>query len=162
MEEIQRVITETMPSQDKKVYSLNMDMENLYNGFLHIRNSVLFAGICILLIALIGLTAYVRDEVNRRRSEITIRMIHGAGIGNVERLFLGDLLKTALPAILTGSMVAYLLSRQMLELFATKIDLTAGLFGGCMLAVLGCILALAAGLIRKAAQTNPTINLRTE
>ena len=60
-------------------------------------------------------------------------MIHGAGIGNVERLFLGDLLKTALPAILTGGMVAYLLSRQMLELFATKIDLTAGLFGGCML-----------------------------
>lgn len=162
MEEIQRVITETMPSQDKKVYSLNMDMENLYNGVLHIRNSVLFAGICILLIALIGLTAYVRDEVNRRRSEIAIRMIHGAGIGNVERLFLGDLLKTALPAILTGGMVAYLLSRQMLELFATKIDLTAGLFGGCMLAVLGCILALAAGLIRKAAQTNPTINLRTE
>jgi hypothetical protein len=31
-----------------------------------------------------------------------------------------------------------------------------------MLAVLGCILAQAAGLIRKAAQTNPTINLRTE
>lgn len=162
VEEIQRIVTQTMPSQEKKVYSLNMEMTNLYQGVEHIRNSIFFAGVCILIIALIGLIAYIKDEVNRRRSEIAIRIIHGASIGNTEKLFLGDLLKTALPAALIGVLAAWLVSNKILELFTSKIDLTILLFGTCMLSVLLVIFSLAAWLIYQTSQANPTENLQTE
>ena len=57
MKEVQQVIDRTVASQQLKVYSLSLEMGNLYNGVLHVRNSVLFAGLCILLIARTGLVA---------------------------------------------------------------------------------------------------------
>ena len=69
-------------------------MTNQYNMLLHVRNSILFVGLCILAIALIGLIAYIRDEVNRRRSEIAIRIIHGAQVKDVQLIFLKDITHT--------------------------------------------------------------------
>lgn len=54
MKEVQEIVAQTMPSQNPPVYSLAMEMGNLYNPVLHVRNSVFFAGVCILVIALIG------------------------------------------------------------------------------------------------------------
>lgn len=162
IQEVQDVVTRTMPSQDKQVYSLDWEMGNLYNMVLHVRNSIFFAGICILIIALIGLIAYLRDEVNRRRAEIAIRTIHGAKITDIQRLFLKDLLKVAAPAVLAGSLIAYFLSVRLLELFAAKIPLTVSLFAACLLGVLLLVAVIAARMIQKAARSNPTDNLRTE
>lgn len=41
MKEVQQVIDRTVASQQLKVYSLSLEMGNLYNGVLHVRNSVL-------------------------------------------------------------------------------------------------------------------------
>lgn len=162
IQEVQDVITRTMPSQDKQVYSLNWEMGNQYNMMLHVRNSIFFAGICILIIALIGLIAYLRDEVNRRRAEIAIRTIHGAKLTDVQRLFLKDVLKVALPAVLAGGLATYFISIRLLELFATKIQLSVPLFAACLLSVLLLVTVIAAYMIQKAARSNPTDNLRTE
>ena len=137
-------------------------MGRQYDSVKLIRNSVLFAGLCILFIALIGLVAYIRDEVSRRRSEIAIRIIHGATAGDVQRLFQRDLLRIAVPATLLGALVAWNVSGRLLEMFAVKIELTVFLFGGCMLAVLAVVAGLSVFLVRNAARANPTENLRTE
>ena len=137
-------------------------MGNLYNGVLHVRNSVLFAGLCILIIALTGLVAYVRDEVSRRRAEIAIRIIHGASMADVQKIFLLDLLKIALPAVVIGALCAWKVGEQLLQLFAVKIDLTWYLFAGCMLLVCVIVWLVAFGLVWKAARANPMENLRTE
>lgn len=160
--EVQDVVNRTMPSQDKQVYSLNMEMQNLYTMLLHVRNSVLFTGLCILFIALIGLTAYLRDEVNRRRAELAIRIIHGASIKSIQQLFLRSLLRTALPAILIGTLIAVILSQKLLELFAVKIELTWYLFTSCILLVLLVIVSFSVLLIHNKARMNPTKNLQTE
>lgn len=159
---VQDIVSRTMPSQEKHVYSLDLEMTNQYNMLLHVRNSILFVGLCILVIALIGLIAYIRDEVNRRRSEIAIRIIHGAQVKDVQLIFLKDILKIAIPAVLTGSIFAIVISTRLLELFATKISLTWYLFGGCVLAVLIIIFAISCSMILKAAHSNPISNLRTE
>ncbi len=162
IKEIQDIVSRTMPSQEKQVYSLDLEMANQYNMLLHVRNSILFVGLCILVIALIGLIAYIRDEVNRRRSEIAIRIIHGAQVKDVQFLFLKDILKIAIPAVLIGTAFALFASNRLLELFAFKINLTGYIFGGCILVVLIIMLILSTSMIWKAARSNPINNLRTE
>ena len=162
IKEIQDIVSRTMPSQEKHVYSLDLEMANQYNMLLHVRNSILFVGLCILVIALIGLIAYIRDEVNRRRSEIAIRIIHGAQVKDVQFLFLKDILKIAIPAVLLGTAFALFASNRLLELFAFKINLTGYIFGGCILVVLIIMLILSTSMIWKAARSNPINNLRTE
>lgn len=162
IKEIQDIVSRTMPSQEKQVYSLDLEMANQYNMLLHVRNSILFVGLCILVIALIGLIAYIRDEVNRRRSEIAIRIIHGAQVKDVQLIFLKDILKIAIPAVLIGTAFALFASNCLLELFAFKINLTGYIFGGCILVVLIILLILSTSMIWKAARSNPINNLRTE
>lgn len=162
IKEIQDIVSRTMPSQEKQVYSLDLEMANQYNMLLHVRNSILFVGLCILVIALIGLIAYIRDEVNRRRSEIAIRIIHGAQVKDVQFLFLKDILKIAIPAVLIGTAFALFASNRLLELFAFKINLTGYIFGGCILVVLIIMLIFSTSMIWKAARSNPINNLRTE
>lgn len=162
IKEVQDIVSRTMPSQEKHVYSLDVEMANQYNMLLHVRNSILFVGLCILVIALIGLIAYIRDEVNRRRSEIAIRIIHGAQVKDVQFLFLKDILKIAIPAVLIGTAFALFASNRLLELFAFKINLTGYIFGGCILVVLIIMLILSTSMIWKAARSNPINNLRTE
>lgn len=162
MQEAQAVVDRTMASQDKIVTSLGLEMNSLYVQLLHVRNSVLFAGLCVLIIALIGLMAYIRDEVTRRRSEIAIRIIHGASVADVQRLFLTDLLKIALPAVVVGAMLAWKVGENILQLFAVKIELSWWIFTGCTLIVLLIVVMLAALLVLKAARVNPTENLKTE
>lgn len=162
IKEIQDIVSRTMPSQEKQVYSLDLEMANQYNMLLHVRNSILFIGLCILVIALIGLIAYIRDEVNRRRSEIAIRIIHGAQVKDVQLIFLKDILKIAIPAVLIGTAFALFASNRLLELFAFKINLTGYIFGGCILVVLIIMLILSTSMIWKAARSNPINNLRTE
>lgn len=162
IKEIQDIVSRTMPSQEKQVYSLDLEMANQYNMLLHVRNSILFVGLCILVIALIGLIAYIRDEVNRRRSEIAIRIIHGAQVKDVQLIFLKDILKIAIPAVLIGTAFALFASNRLLELFAFKINLTGYIFGGCILVELIILLILSTSMIWKAARSNPINNLRTE
>jgi len=162
IKEVQDIVSRTMPSQEKHVYSLDLEMANQYNMLLHVRNSILFVGLCILVIALIGLIAYIRDEVNRRRSEIAIRIIHGAQVKDVQFLFLKDILKIAIPAVLIGTAFALFASNRLLELFAFKINLTGYIFGGCILVVLIIMLIFSTSMIWKAARSNPINNLRTE
>ncbi|WP_418586893.1 FtsX-like permease family protein [Phocaeicola sp.] len=162
IKEVQDIVSRTMPSQEKHVYSLDLEMANQYNMLLHVRNSILFVGLCILVIALIGLIAYIRDEVNRRRSEIAIRIIHGAQVKDVQLIFLKDILKIAIPAVLIGTAFALFASNRLLELFAFKINLTGYIFGGCILVVLIIMLILSTSMIWKAARSNPINNLRTE
>lgn len=152
IKEIQDIVSRTMPSQEKQVYSLDLEMANQYNMLLHVRNSILFVGLCILVIALIGLIAYIRDEVNRRRSEIAIRIIHGAQVKDVQLIFLKDILKIAIPAVLIGTAFALFASNRLLELFAFKINLTGYIFGGCILVVLIIMLILSTSMIWKAAR----------
>ena len=120
--QVQKVVDRTLTSQEKILTSLDSQMSSLYDSLLRVRNSVFFAGLCVLVIALVGLFAYIRDEVLRRRSEIAIRIIHGAKVSDVERLLLSDLLKVAVPSVLLGGLVAWRISESLLELFAVKID----------------------------------------
>ena len=160
--QVQQIVNETMTSEQVTVMPMRMLVGNNYEGFKHVRNAVLLAGLSIFIIALIGLIAYLMDEVNRRRSEIAIRKIVGATVADVQRIFQRDLAIIAIPAMLIGLLVAWLVARQVLQLFEVKIALTVWLFGGCTIAILCLVLLVSAYLVWQASRANPTENLRTE
>lgn len=162
IQQLQDIVNRTITQKQTTVFSLDMEIGNNYQQLQHIKNSVLFAGICILLIALTGLIAYIRDEVNRRRSEIAIRSIMGATLKDLQRIFQYHLLFIAVPAILLGALLAWKVSHSILQMFAVKIALSVLLFGSCVLLILLLIIFVACLLIWKSSRANPIENLRIE
>ncbi len=65
-----------------------------------------------LLIALIGLIGYLAGEIGRRQKEIVIRKVNGARTADVLRLFITDILRVALPAVLIGVVLSNQLKGQ--------------------------------------------------
>lgn len=159
---VQDIINNTMTTNPPTVYTMNMLIGNQYEQLRNIRNSVLFAGLCIMLISLAGLIAYVRDEVARRRYEIAVRTILGATMGNVQALFQKHLLLVAVPGAIVGSLIAWRVGDKLLEMFAVKVPLTWWLFTLTALAVLAIIMAVSLLLVRRTAHANPAENLRSE
>lgn len=78
-----------LPDKDIVVIPYKAEMAYLYNDSRLMRNTVMIGGIITLLIALIGLIGYVRDETNRRSKEIAIRKVNGARQRKLSRSFRG-------------------------------------------------------------------------
>lgn len=103
-------------------------MAYLYNDSRLMRNTVMIGGIITLLIALIGLIGYVRDETNRRSKEIAIRKVNGATAAQVIALLSREIGYLALPATLLGAGFAYLAGKSWLEQYPEKITLSPWMF----------------------------------
>lgn len=159
---VQDIVNNTMPTNPPTVYMMSLQVGNQYQQLRNIRNSVLFAGLCILLISLGGLVAYVRDEVARRRCEIAVRSILGADMGNIQLLFQRHLLWVAVPGVVVGCLAAWRVGDMMLEMFAVKVQLTWWLFALCVLALLAVVLLVSVLLVHTTAHANPAKNLRSE
>jgi len=134
----------------------------LYTDAHHFRTTVMIGGIVALLIALIGLIGYLAGEIGRRQKEIAIRKVNGARTADVLRLFVTDILRVALPAVLIGVAGAWYVSRLWLEQFSEKAVLTPLLFIGCAFLVLTVILSVVCICCHRVATSNPVDYLKTE
>ena len=162
MKQVQQVVDEVLTEVPQTAYLMSVELGQRYDDLKRVRGSLLFAGSLVLLIALIGLLAYLRDEVNRRRRELAIRTIFGASASTLLKLFLRRLLYILLPSLLLGLLLSYIVSERILQLFATRISLSVWLLGGMALAV-GLLACLFSGyLVLKAIRLNPRENLTAE
>lgn len=160
IQKISEVLEKSMPGKDIVVTPYKSSMINLYKDARLFRNSVLIGGIVTLLIALIGLLGYTNDEINRRSAEIAIRKINGATIQNIQRLFLKDILRIALPSIVLGGGIAAYAATEWMKEFSEKMEFSPLLFFGCGLAVLLIILSVVSINSFKASVQNPIKWLR--
>ena len=160
IQKISEVLEKSMPGKDIVVTPYKSSMINLYKDARLFRNSVLIGGIVTLLIALIGLLGYTNDEINRRSAEIAIRKINGATIQNIQRLFLKDILRIALPSIVLGGGIAAYAATEWMKEFSEKTEFSPLLFFGCGLAVLLIILSVVSINSFKASVQNPIKWLR--
>lgn len=134
----------------------------LYTDAHRFRTTVMIGGIVALLIALIGLTGYLAGEIGRRQKEIAIRKVNGAKTTDVLHLFIRDILRVALPAVLIGAVGAWYIARLWLEQFSEKTTLTPLLFVGCALLVLAIILGVVCIGCYRIATSNPVNFLKNE
>lgn len=157
---IDNILKSVNPDSDTHVRLYSTEVVDLYKDTLKVKNSVMIAGLIVLLITLIGLLGYTEDEINRRRSEIAVRKINGATIAEILHLFINKVLKLALPAVVVGVVGAYFVAGTMLELYTIKIALSWWIFALCGLMVLMLISAVVVLKTCGAANANPVKNLK--
>lgn len=162
IEAINRIIKQAAPEKDLSLKLYSDEYESLYADSKNFRNTVTYAGFVVLLITIIGLIGYSRDEINRRRSEVAIRKIHGATLNTILKLFIQNILKMAIPAIAAGAVMSYYVSEIWLGLYAKKIALHWWIFAICALITLLIVVGVVLFATYRAANRNPVDNLKSE
>ena len=160
--ELRNKVQSMYPNNAVTVLDYESEFKAQYASQLNFRNGILVAGIVTMIIALFGLVGYTSDEVNRRRKEIAIRKVNGAKVKDILRIFLKNIMKIALPCIIVGDIVAWLIARQWLMSFSEKITITPLLFI-CVTILLLVIIALSVIInCYKVANSNPVKYLKDE
>ena len=113
-------------------------------------------------IAVMGLFALVTLTVARRRKEIGIRRVLGAGAGNIVRLLSGDYLQLIALAALIAFPLSWWFMNDWLQDFAYRIPLSWWVFGLAGVTALGIALLTVSFQALRAARSNPVNSLRTE
>ncbi|MDL2238819.1 ABC transporter permease [Bacteroidales bacterium OttesenSCG-928-K03] len=159
MENVAAVFRAFAPDEHVVIKSYEEEFKKGFSMMLTFRRGVLICSIITLLIALIGLIGYLNDETNRRRSEIAIRKINGATIKDIQGLFITNILKTIIPAVIIGIIAAIFAANSFMKNFAEKAHLSFILYVLCAVCIVAIILAVVSINSYKASVRNPMENL---
>lgn len=125
----------------------------------------LVLGVCALLaisVACLGLYGMASFSVERRRKEIGIRKVMGAGVWDILRLLLMQFSRPVLAANLIAWPVGWWLARDWLNGFVLRIPLSPLWFLGASAVALVIAWATVAGQAYRVARSSPTLALRCE
>ncbi|MBQ7495685.1 MAG: ABC transporter permease [Bacteroidaceae bacterium] len=159
---VQQLCNRLYPDAELNVKLYSNEMADQYQETQHTRDLVMIGCIAALLITLIGLIGYVRDEVQRRSRELAIRKVVGATVGEVQLLFGRSIALIALPSIVVGMALGWYLSTLLMQQFAYKVALTWNVFAADALFVLLVIAAVVFIQTRRVACDNPVEYLKKE
>lgn len=162
LKKTEEMLAQLMPDKEMYVYSYPAEMAALYVDTLNFRNAVLAGGLITLAILIIGLVGYIADEVNRRRKEIAIRKINGAVMGDIQHIFLKDLAKILMPAIVLSVPLAWKVAEGWQQQFSEKVPLSWYFFAGGILLVIAVIFGVAGYNVHRIANDNPANSLKVE
>jgi putative ABC transport system permease protein len=135
---------------------------NEYASYARIANAMTALCSFAVLIAIIGLAAMIQVVVTRRRREIAVRKVLGAGTSLMVLMLLRGFALLVLAGSLAAWPVALIAMRNYLDRFASPIELDARLFVGCLLAMLLLATLTVGAQALHAARSRPTEALRHE
>jgi putative ABC transport system permease protein len=158
--QLNEIISQTIKTDNFTINNYSESILKRYNEARIFRNTILAGGVITTIIMLLGLIAYITNEIGRRSSEIAIRKINGALERDIVKLFIIDIYKLAIPSIIIGATVAYYLSNQILQNFTKKIDLDFSLLALCSIIVLTIITISTYLSCLKISKQNPSDNIK--
>ncbi|MBQ9646031.1 MAG: ABC transporter permease [Prevotella sp.] len=162
LQQVQQVCDRLYPDADLNVKLYAHELADSYRETQHTRDLIMIGCLASLLITLIGLIGYVRDEVQRRSRELAIRKVMGATVGEVQGLFIRSIALIAIPSIILGVALGWYLSTLLMEQFAEKIQLVWYVFAASGLFALIVIVAVVYMQTYRVATSNPVNYLKTE
>ena len=161
IEKVKEVIEECLPERKNiEVTPYTELVRDEYTYTFQMRRAFTMGALFAMVIALIGLIGFVRDEANRRSKEVAIRKVNGAMTGEIIRMFVADVLKLAVIAALIGVAIAYFLADKWLELFAMRIGLSPLYFIIGAVTVLLIVTAVVVISSNRVARMNPVKSLK--
>ena len=142
--------------------SMKTMMADNYNSVRVFRNATIVATFVILFITLMGLIGYTNDETQRRSKEIAIRKVNGAEASGILELLAKDVLVTALPAVLLGTLASWYVGELWMSQFATTMGSTIPYY--IMTALVTLLMIVGVVLVKtwKIANENPVISIKSE
>ncbi len=159
---VQQLCDRLYPDAELNVKLYSNEMADQYQETQRTRDLVMIGCLASLLITLIGLIGYVRDEVQRRSRELAIRKVVGATEEEVQLLFARSIAVIALPSIALGIVLGWYLSTLLMQQFAYKVPLLWYVFAADALAVILIIASVVFIQTRRVANDNPVEYLKKE
>ena len=147
---------------DIDIISYEEQMRAAYADSKKMRNTMALGAVFSLLIALLGLIGFIRDESIRRSKEMAVRKINGATTRDILGVFLENIFKLSLVMAVLASIGAFFVAHKWLEQFAEKVTLNPLYFVGASLLVLAIVLAVVILNCLKIAHANPVESLKNE
>lgn len=162
MRKVEKAIKEVAPDSDAEVKAYSETLTSMYDSTKQMKRTYELGSLFALLIAIIGLISYVRDENYRRSAEIAVRKVNGAQSSEIVSMLVMDVLKMAVIAVIIGDAGAWLVAHYWLQQFPIKIALNPLFFIAADIIVLAIIVAtIAIGSLR-IARMNPVDSLKSE
>lgn len=162
MRKVEKTIKEVAPDSDAEVKSYSETLVNMYDSTKQMKRTYELGSLFALLIAVIGLISYVRDENFRRSAEIAVRKVNGAQSSEIVSMLVTDILKVAVFAVIIGDAGAWLVAHYWLQQFAVKIALNPLFFIAADIIVLAIIVSVIVIGSLRIAHTNPVESLKNE
>ena len=162
MQKITSAVLEVLNGKEVHIISWADKMRSAYDDSLKMRNTVLIGSVFALMIAIIGLIGFVRDESNRRSKEMAVRKIHGATVSDVLRIFTWDVLRLSLVLSVVACICTYFVAHKWLEQFAERIGLSPLYFlvGALFVIIIVTIVVVLSS--NRIAKMNPVESLKKE
>ena len=162
MRKVEKTIREVAPDSDAEVKAYSETLVNMYDSTKQMKRTYELGALFALLIAVIGLISYVRDENYRRSAEIAVRKVNGAQSSEIVSMLVTDILKVAVFAVIIGDAGAWLVAHYWLQQFPVKIVLNPLFFIAADIIVLAIIVSVIVIGSLRIAHTNPVESLKNE
>ena len=162
LDKVRGALTEALPDKDINIVSYTEEMRAAYADSKKMRNTMALGAVFSLLIALLGLIGFIRDESLRRSKEMAVRKINGATTRDILSVFAKDIMKLSAVMAVIACVAAFFVAHKWLEQFAEKVSLNPLYFIGGALLVLLIVLCVVVLNCLRIARTNPVESLKNE
>ena len=162
LDKVREALTQALEGCEINIISYEEQMRADYTDVKKIKNTLTIGAIFSLLIALLGLIGFIRDESLRRSKEMAVRKINGATSKDILGIFAADILKLSLVMAALACAITFFVARRLLEMFAEKVPLTLSYFLAGTLAVLLIVLVVVVLNTWRISTSNPVDSLKNE
>ncbi len=162
LEKVKEALEGALEGREVNILSYEEQMRADYTDVKKIKNTLTIGAIFSLLIALLGLIGFIRDESLRRSKEMAVRKINGATSKDILGIFAADILKLSLVMAALACAITFFVARRLLEMFAEKVPLTLFYFLAGTLAVLLIVLIVVVLNTWRISTSNPVDSLKNE
>ena len=159
---VRAALEQTLEGRDIDIVSYEEAMRAAYDDSKKMRNTMALGAVFSLLIALLGLIGFIRDESLRKSKEMAVRKINGATTRDILSIFAVDILKLSAVMAVIACISAFFVARRWLEQFAEKVSLNLLYFIGGAVLVLLIVLGVVVLNCLKIARANPVESLKNE
>ncbi|MBO7371948.1 MAG: ABC transporter permease [Bacteroidaceae bacterium] len=162
LEKVRGALNEALPDKEINIVSYEEEMRAAYADSKKMRNTMALGAVFSLLIALLGLIGFIKDESLRRSKEMAVRKINGATTQDILSVFAKDIMKLSAVMAVIACVAAYFVAHKWLEQFAEKVSLNPLYFIGGAVLVLLIVLGVVVVNCLSIARANPVESLKNE
>ena len=154
-EKVETALEQALEGREINIVSYEEQMRAAYDGSRKMRNTMVIGAVFSLLIALLGLLGFIKDESLRRSKEMAVRKINGATTRDILGAFSMDIMKLSAVMAVIACVAAFFVAHKWLEQFAEKVSLNPLYFLGGAVLVLAIVLGVVVLNCLRIARANP-------
>ncbi len=159
---VKDALAQSLEGREINIISYEEQMRAAYDDSKKMRNTMAIGAVFSLLIALLGLIGFIRDESIRRSKEMAVRKINGAANRDILGTYAKDIMVLSSVMAVIACIASFFVAHKWLEQFAEKVSLNPLYFLGGAILVLLIVLGVVVLNCLRIARANPVESLKNE